>query len=281
MAKPNRHTSNPRPLELIPFADSSHSTHPLSPGKRLTRTGSPRCSGFSPWSRTRPLAPKRRGCQRPFGAGGIVSYRGLHRHGRQTVGVGGTAHIGSILLNNADRVKRFNLRIRRLAVAIPTHFLRPGVNVLAIDLRATPACNDIVLQDWWSTCRVVSISLCGEGALRSDVNRSSGIQVWPASPFFTESLLGSIIPGRVGQGTGVHLCSYPITWSDVSGQAAPTRMIGVRNGVFVWQVLVSSSNPIRGLKATLGDLAKGRRDRKNSRSVLRNPLPNVSTRRLF
>ena len=47
---------------------------------------------------------------------------------------------------------------------------------------------------------------------------------------------------------------FVVDWGDRTEKLRPIEIVGVRNGAFSGKVMVGSTKPIQGLKATVGDL---------------------------
>ncbi len=142
--------------------------------------------------------------------------------------------IGPDATKNADRLER---RIRRLTgVELPAAGLRRGVNVLAVELHRSPypkailksvAAHNYQVFDW-VPMGLVSLELraTGPGAVPS-VGRPKGLQVWTHSPSQR---------------------AYVDEYSDAQETMQPVRIAAARNGAFAGQILVGSSEALRGLK---------------------------------
>jgi hypothetical protein len=156
---------------------------------------------------------------------------------------------------DADSKRRLGLRVRSLSnVRVPAERLRKGVNVLAIEIVRTsyPAAVDTGAQRRghatikseratclleFNTCQLVGVQLqaaTGSG-LQSAAVRAPGLHVWnsdvPAGDFDMD------FGGQAGE---------PLR---------PVRIVAARNGAFNGKFVVGASEPLRGLKVTVGDLA--------------------------
>jgi hypothetical protein len=156
---------------------------------------------------------------------------------------------GMFLQDIKKNAAGFERRYRRLAgVPIPGSLLRKGANVLAveihrapvnaaaIDAKRVPVGGMYVVPGLWAYAGLRSLSLHAApgSALTPNVARPRGIQVWNCLPFDTVQAF------------------------DYGDPAEPLRPVSVpaaRNGVFSGRVVVSSDQPIKGLKASVGDLA--------------------------
>lgn len=151
------------------------------------------------------------------------------------IGIGGEAQ------KNKDRLEE---RLRKLTDAkIPAASLRPGVNVLAVEVHRAPYNGTIlkclaahgVQQFDWLPMGLVNLELraAGTGAA-PNVARPQGLQVWGQSP-----------------ASGVDASHYgnPLEKSEA------VKMFGTRNGVFAGEIVVGSSEAIRDLKVECSGLA--------------------------
>jgi len=146
---------------------------------------------------------------------------------------------------------RYSKRFRRFQAKIPASALRAGTNVLAVEVHRAPAHEAMFalvspkemgynIQDhrnwWWNRASVEALSLTAKapaGAIVGRVSRPEGLQVW----------------------------NWPV-WERVDARfygdpAEPLRPIclsGARNGAFSGEVVVSSRQPFRGLKAEVSPL---------------------------
>jgi len=146
-----------------------------------------------------------------------------------------------------DAGRRVKLRERTLDVDIPTALLRKGVNVVAIEIvrapyhkvvdekKTEPAKGRPGYDINWNTCEVRRVQLTADRAdgLVPAAVRPSGMQVW------NNDLLAS---------------DFDLDFGDPSEPLRPVELVGVPRGVFSGKVVVGSDAPIRGLKATAGDL---------------------------
>jgi hypothetical protein len=143
----------------------------------------------------------------------------------------------------------FERRYRKISdVAVPAKLLRKGANVLALLIYRAPVNETAVeakrekvggmyqVPGIWAHAGLKSFSLIGGGAT-PNVARPRGIQVWNVPAFGTVSASDYADPGEVG----------------------PIQFSAAKNSVFSGRLVVSSDAPIKGLKATVGDLkdAKG------------------------
>lgn len=159
--------------------------------------------------------------------------------------------------NDAETVRRLNLRVRTVQVEIANALLRKGVNVLALEIHRSPLyvpSTRIAGAGNWNACGLVSVELRGSGAIASAANRPTGLQVWNANVLTRITPFSGVIVGRTGQGTVRHMQSFALSWGCPFVPLVPIRIAGARNGVFTGQVGVSSGQTIRGLNATMSDL---------------------------
>jgi len=140
-----------------------------------------------------------------------------------------------------------SMRTRTLSnVAIPSGRLRRGINVLALEIVRAPyhAILDEKKRAWarthmytmaFNTCEFGRVQLTARKAdgLVSNATRLPGLKVW------NNNLLAA---------------DFDL---DFGGQAEPLRpmhLVAARNGAFSAKVVVGATEPIRGLKATPGNL---------------------------
>ncbi|HOX07807.1 MAG TPA: hypothetical protein PK280_15510 [Planctomycetota bacterium] len=150
---------------------------------------------------------------------------------------------------NADRLAK---RIRRLdEVGVPAAALRKGVNVLAVEsVRAPYAGTGLEKEDHvnsgfgvWSTCGLVSLRLTAAAGATPNLERPSGFQVWTLDR--NDRVTGNLPNQDAVAGT---------EYGDPVEGVLPITLVGARNGFFSGQVVASSTEPIKGLKAEAGDL---------------------------
>lgn len=134
---------------------------------------------------------------------------------------------------------RCELRIRRLEnVIIPANLLRPGVNVLALEVhRAAIHPDSLTLAQWWngtfSSVGVLSVRLTGA--------------VGPSAAPSEESRLGVWTPGSV-------VAVFDGDHADPNERPQPIRLVGARRGAVSGQVVLSGEAPLTGLSAVMSDL---------------------------
>jgi len=142
--------------------------------------------------------------------------------------------------------ERFAMRTRRIeGLRIPGSLLRRGVNVLAIELHRAPAPAAMFLNRtkechasecvWWPRVALQSVRLTApaDSAVVANVARPEGLHVW------NENLLSRV---------------YLLSRGDPNEPIRPIELCGARGGVYSGKIVVGSTEPIRGLKAELGDL---------------------------
>ena len=134
----------------------------------------------------------------------------------------------------------YKLRVRRLEkLRIPPELLVKGTNVLAVEVRAAKYPSEyfsLMGNVPWSTCGLIELHLRTDNAegIVPNVVRPPGVQVW-------NSNLAAAVTGN--------------NWGDPHEKLGPVRLAGARNGCYSGKVIVTSDRPIRGLKATITDLA--------------------------
>ncbi len=137
--------------------------------------------------------------------------------------------------------ERCEMRIRRLEnIAVPTGLLRKGVNILAIAVYRSPVPASLrQMPQWWTgkwaTLGLLSANLVAGGpeGVVPNTERPKGMQVWVADEITS---------------------LFDTDYADPLEPLRPMRIVGVRNGSFAGQVVVSSDSPIRGLKVESSDL---------------------------
>ncbi len=141
--------------------------------------------------------------------------------------------------------KGAKLSVRSLGpVAIPAAAVRKGVNVLAVEVRAScfhPVVLTNPIQPNWGGpqrpfphCRLISLELRSTPkAARSALARPAGVQVW-AEDMHHRTLSTDFLPPGETPGT--------------------IRFVAVRNGTFSAQIVVGTEKPLTGLAARASDL---------------------------
>jgi hypothetical protein len=175
-----------------------------------------------------------------------------------------------------DLAERLAKRDRSLGpVAVPLEALRKGVNVLAIELHRSDYHPSALSwfqephsgQDaGWVPVGLLEVRLAAEGSgLVANVSRPKGLQLWNHD-----------INDRVNV----------LDFGDPNEGLRPITLVAARNGAFSGQVVVGSTEPIRGLRATVGDLqaASGTAGlsssgAKDEGTVGRRPSPATGSRR--
>ncbi len=159
---------------------------------------------------------------------------------------------GGLLMKPKKHKDRFAKRIREIRdFKVPASKLKKGVNLLAVELHHAPAAeimytnskkkslrSGVLRRDaWWARLGLESLELVARpGALRPNVGhagRPKGFQVW------NSSMLRRVRASDYG---------------DLNEPLWPIRIRGARNGVFSGRVVASSTEPIKGLKATVTPL---------------------------
>jgi len=150
----------------------------------------------------------------------------------------------------ADRTAKPEDPLRRLRkrelkdIPIPPDLLRPGVNVLAIEVVRSPyprvlaEKKDPKAPGWtplWNTCQIDWAQLTAASAegLVPNAVRPPELQVW------NQNLLAS---------------DYDVDFGDRTEKLGPIRIMGAGNGSFSGKVMVGAAHPILNLKADAGDL---------------------------
>jgi hypothetical protein len=167
-------------------------------------------------------------------------------------------------LKDLDLVARQQKRLRRLEVKVPPAALRKGVNVLALEVHRAPGhevmvTNVMRIHDWsymmargqqidyrlfgtghwWNRAALEEIRLTAPAETASvvpNISRPKGLQVWNESVFKVVT---------------------PLQYGDPGEPLRPVPLRGVRNGTCCGQVVIGSSEPVRGLNVTVSDLVGG------------------------
>ena len=153
---------------------------------------------------------------------------------------------------SAESERRMARRQRRLQdVAIPSRLLRPGINVVAIEVIRSPyhqvlerlkhppsksSYNIRGQYDFtWNTCQVNHVRLTAGGAegLVPNATRPEGFQVWNSNALMAD---------------------YDLDYGDPCETLQPIVLVGARNGIYSGKVVVGSTGPIRALQAVPSDL---------------------------
>ena len=141
--------------------------------------------------------------------------------------------------------ERLVLRERSVRdVGIPATLLRPGMNVLAIEVHTAPAHNMSGLNFGadgtgriWPPIGLLSaqLTVSPAAAAVANVSRPSDIRVWNCAAYDT-----------------VTVFDYGDPWEPLR----PIVIRAARNGVFSGRLMVGSDGPIKGLKASVSDLVQ-------------------------
>ena len=137
---------------------------------------------------------------------------------------------------NADRLA---LRDRKLEVEIPTALLRQGLNILAIQIDAAPMDSRAFNKqgyDWLPVGLLSArLTVSPPGVAAPNVQRPPGPQVWNCESYETVTVFD---------------------YGDPTGPLRPVLIHAARNSVFSGRLMVSSTQPIQGLKVSATDLTK-------------------------
>ncbi|MFW6158860.1 MAG: glycoside hydrolase domain-containing protein [Planctomycetota bacterium] len=163
-----------------------------------------------------------------------------------------------------ERLRRAELRVRRIDdVELPAGLLRRGTNVLALEIhRAALAPFSLTIHPresrtrWgrsglWNTLGLIEVRLKGEGdGVVSNARRPEGVQVWNAGP--VESVLD-------------------VDYGEPAEPLRPVRIPAALDGTFSGQVVVGSSAPLKGLRASVGPFRGETGERSCLRARIRYP----------
>jgi len=148
-----------------------------------------------------------------------------------------------------DLAGRIARRERRLVAVLPADALRPGRNVLAVEIIRAPydpvVGEQMAVLDThgkynvhdlsWNTCELRHIQLraaAADGLVPAGV-RPAGVQVWNSDPMATD---------------------FDVDFGNPAEPLRPIHLVGVRGGAFSGKVVVGSDQPLRGLAAKAGPL---------------------------
>ena len=146
-----------------------------------------------------------------------------------------------------EALRRMALRKRTLAnLPIPAEALRPGINVLAIEVLRSPyhkVADELKTGDaaapvydlHWNTCELLSLRLSAAGpkGLEPNVARPQGLQVWN----------GSLLRA-----------DFQLDFGDPCEPLGPVTLTGIRGGAFSGKVVTGCDQPIKGLGAAATEL---------------------------
>ncbi|HUT60155.1 MAG TPA: glycoside hydrolase domain-containing protein [Phycisphaerae bacterium] len=157
--------------------------------------------------------------------------------------------LGERTRRDDETKRRLGLRLRKLvAVPIPARQLRAGVNVLAVEIVRAPYHKIVATLKpqgadrprhpydlSWGTCQIDRLQLAADSAdgLVPNCARSDVLEVWNSDP-----LAGD----------------FDMDFGDNCEALRPIHLVGARNGSYSGKVVVGSTKPIAGLKATASDL---------------------------
>lgn len=122
---------------------------------------------------------------------------------------------------------------------VPVAALRQGMNVIGLEIVRGPYPKEGAEtgQDVYNvnTCEIKQVALKASAAagLVPNTGRPEGLQVWPADPLALDMNLD---------------------YGDRAEPLRPVTILAARNGMFSGKAVVGSPRPIRGLKATPGEL---------------------------
>jgi hypothetical protein len=152
-----------------------------------------------------------------------------------------------------DTVKeRQQKRIRHLSATLPPSLLRKGVNVLAVAIHRAPAPADMFLRNksgrmlpvleflrescWWNRVAVEDLSL----------TTSAGDDIVAPSVSRPRKLCISNQP--ISADVHAFFCGEP------NDPVGPVRIVGLKNGAYAGQLVISSPDPIKGLRVGVTEL---------------------------
>ena len=143
-----------------------------------------------------------------------------------------------------EELRRVLLRNRELKdIAVPAGLLRKGVNVLAIECRRTAFAPAGVGREEggryvcipWGNCGLDAVRLTASSpaALTANVARPGGLQVWNSNMLQSD---------------------FDLDYGDPCETPGPIVIAGTVGGTFSGKIVVGSDGPLKGLKATAGEL---------------------------
>jgi len=152
---------------------------------------------------------------------------------------------------DSELTDHYKQRFRHINLKIPANLLRKGGNVLAIEVHRAPALAAMFTTvrpklmgynlsqhyDWfWNRAGIDEVKLTAKapaGSVTENVTRPAGVQLWnwPVAERVNLNIYG-----------------------DPNESLSPIRLAGARNGAFAGQLVVSSPQPIKALKAETSDL---------------------------
>jgi hypothetical protein len=157
-----------------------------------------------------------------------------------------------------ENARRLALRERSAqGVALPVSLLKPGVNVLAVEVHTAPCYNMLHITfgrdgvGWpWAPIglRHAQLTMSPAGAVVTNIKRPAGIRV-----------------RNVGVADTVTAFDYGDPWDVVR----PILIYAARNSVFSGRLVVDSDQPIKGLKASVTDLVQAQTGAKLPASAIR------------
>lgn len=125
---------------------------------------------------------------------------------------------------------------------VPANVLTKGMNLIGLEIVRAPYPKEGAETgaDVYNVncCEIKQVRLkaTDSAGLVPNTSRPEGLQVWPADPLSADMNLD---------------------YGDRAEPLRPVTIIAARNGMFSGKLVVGSSKPIRGLKATMGDLVDG------------------------
>jgi len=155
-----------------------------------------------------------------------------------------------------EDLERYEFRIRKLTVQVPSKTLRNGGNVLALQIQAAP--NDKIRSGRnteWSTAGLCSVALSsaqGEAVVAYE-DAASGVTLWNASPLETVG----VTPGKLQSGFlwwGITVTPVALTQGNPFESPKPIRMVAPRGGTCSGQIVVSGPSSLSGVRASIGAL---------------------------
>ncbi len=150
---------------------------------------------------------------------------------------------------SSENARRMALRKRQLdSLQIPASALRPGVNVLAVELYRAPYDKAVEELKYpaagrrgspynltFNTCEILHLQLSAASAsgISQEATRPDGLQLWNSDALTSD---------------------FDLDFAGPSERLYPLRVAGPRGGIISGKIVAGSNKPLQGLKATLGKL---------------------------
>ena len=163
-----------------------------------------------------------------------------------------SAYPGNFVSKDSEVVTRYKSRCRKLDIKIPSSMLRSGTNVLAIEIHRAPAWEGMFTSPsyydgkksqlslnwadaWWDRAMLEDVKLTAApgSAVTPNTTPAKGMRAW-------------IHPADVEVD--------PSYYGDPNETLGPVHLRGLKNGTYSGQLVVNSTDPIKGLNTRVTDL---------------------------